>query len=594
MTDLPPPEPLFLPGDPDPAFATLHRPALDRAAGTAVLLSPPFGWEEVCSYRGLRQWATRLAQAGYPALRLTFPGTGDAGGDPWDPDRLRAWTASVAAAADLLRSEAGARRVTAVGLGLGGLVACLATAEGAAVDDLVLWATPSRGRSLVRALRAFSKLESAAFYEGLPAPPPVPEGDFDAGGFVLTAATLSDLEAVDLGKLQLPAPAGRRALLLARDGLAPDEALRERLVSLGVAVQTAAGEGYGDLTSHPQTATAPLAVMMTVERWLAEAPPGASDRTGEPASYPPVAAQAEIRVGDVAVRETALSIPQAFGQMAAILTEPLERPAGDTAVILLNAGAVRRTGPSRMWVEAARRWAAAGVLALRLDVEGIGDADGDGTSYRDDAALYTPAFVPQVLAAVDFLQARGVASRFVLGGLCSGAYWSFHAALQDSRISAVLLLNPRVLIWSDELAPARDMRALLTQRPSLSRIRRLATGPRLRAFTRWLAGAPLRLWRRLSTGQAPAAKTELALDAALERLVTSGTRTLLLFSDHEPLHDELERTGRLATLATRPNVVVEYVPVRDHTMRPTWSQNAARAAMDRVVLGSGPEEVSRG
>lgn len=581
MSDLPPPEPLFLPGDPDPAFATLHRPVLDRRVGTAVLLCPPFGWEEVCSYRGLRFWATRLALAGHPALRLTFPGTGDAGGDPRDPDRLRAWTASVTAAADLLRSEAGGGRVTAVGLGLGGLVACLAAARGAAVDDLVLWATPSRGRSLVRALRAFSKLESAGFYEGLAAPPAPAEGDLDAGGFVLTAETLAELEAVDLRQLQLPAPVGRRALLLERDGLAPDEALRERLVSLGVAVQTAAGDGYADLTSHPQTATPPLAVIATVERWLAEPPPVGTvspGRTAEPT------AGAEIRVGDGSVRDTALLIPAGFGQMAAVLAEPLERPAGDTAVILLNAGAVRRTGPSRMWVQAARRWAARGVPVLRLDVEGIGDANGDGSPYRDDAALYTPAFVPQVLAAVDFLQARGVAQRFVLGGLCSGAYWSFHAALADSRISAVLLLNPRVLIWSDELAPARDMRAVLTQRPSLSRIRRLATGPRLRAFTRWLAGAPLRAWRRLSTGQSAAAQTEVALDAALERLVASGTRMLLLFSDHEPLHDELDRTGRLATLAARPNVTVEYIPVRDHTMRPAWSQTAVQAAMDRVVL----------
>jgi alpha/beta superfamily hydrolase len=30
-----------------------------------------------------------------------------------------------------------------------------------------------------------------------------------------------------------------------------------------------------------------------------------------------------------------------------------------------------------MWVEASRRWAALGVATLRIDLEGIGDADGD-------------------------------------------------------------------------------------------------------------------------------------------------------------------------------------------------------------------------
>ena len=63
--------------------------------------------------------------------------------------------------------------------------------------------------------------------------------------------------------------------------------------------------------------------------------------------------------------------------------------------------------------------------------------------------------------------------RFMLGGLCSGAYWSFHAALLDERVPAVLLLNPRALVWDAGLGPGRDLRALFTQRPSLAKIRRL-------------------------------------------------------------------------------------------------------------------------
>jgi hypothetical protein len=296
------------------------------------------------------------------------------------------------------------------------------------------------------------------------------------------------------------------------------------------------------------------------------------------------------------VRETALVISASSVRLAAVLSEPVDDRADGLCVVLLNAGAVRRIGPSRLWVEAARRWAAAGVPVLRLDLEAIGDSDGDESPYRDDAALYSPKFVPQVIEAMDHLQAHGIAQRFVLGGLCSGAFWSFHSALRDPRVRAVMLLNPRALIWRSGLGPGRDLRALVTQRPSLSKIRRLATGPRLHAFLRWLAATPARVFRRLALRESEAAATERELDTELGRLVSSGRGVLLLFSAHEPLHEELARTGVLARLAAAPNVTVEYVDVRDHTMRPCWAQRELHAALDRALwretrpAGHGPAD----
>ena len=49
-------EPLYLDVDGTPAFCVLHRPE-GAARDTAVVFCPPFGWEEVCSYRVLREWA---------------------------------------------------------------------------------------------------------------------------------------------------------------------------------------------------------------------------------------------------------------------------------------------------------------------------------------------------------------------------------------------------------------------------------------------------------------------------------------------------------------------------------------------------------
>jgi dienelactone hydrolase len=592
MSDLPTPESRFLPCDPDPSFVTLHR-SVSSAPGTAVILIPPFGWDEISSYRSLRSWANRLAEAGFPALRLSLPATGDSGGSPRDADRLGAWTAAAGTSAAWLREVTGARRVVAVGIGLGGMIACLAAETGAPVDDLVLWATPARGRALVRQLRAFSKLERSQFYEGLGTPPPVPEDELEAGGFVLTAETLAALDGVDLGALTLPALEGRRALLLDRDGLAVDAALRERLEHSGVTVTIGAGDGFADMTSHPQTAGPPLGVIERMIGWLRAAPeierrrPAAPDGAAPDGAAPADCASPSTTLptgddGD-AVRETFLTIPASGVRLSAILAEPTA-PRGDgLCVVLLNAGAVRRIGPGRIWVEAARRWAAHGTPVLRLDLEAIGDADGDETPYRDDGAFYAASFVPQVLAALDALQARGAGDRFVLGGLCSGAFWSFHAALEDERVCAVMLLNPRALIWTAGLGPGRDLRAFLRQPFSASKIRRLATGPRLRAFVRWLAATPVRLLRRLWTPESESTAAGRRLEADLDRLLSSGKRMLLLFSSHEPLHDELAATGRLARAAAAPNATVEEIAVRDHTIRPGWAQRELHRALDGAL-----------
>src|SRR5271155_4300175 len=151
-----PVQPFYLqgPGTP-PFFALLHR-GVGTPRQTAVLLCPPFGWEDMCSYRIRREWAEHLAHTGHRALRIDLPGSGDSAGGPSDPGRLDAWTHAVDAAARWLRRDAGAAQVAVIGIGLGGMVSCRAALSGAPIDELVLWSASARGRTLLRELRAFS------------------------------------------------------------------------------------------------------------------------------------------------------------------------------------------------------------------------------------------------------------------------------------------------------------------------------------------------------------------------------------------------------------------------------------------------------
>jgi dienelactone hydrolase len=572
----------------DATFVTLHRAA--TASATAVILCPPFGWEEVSSYRPRRVWAQSLSRAGYCTLRVTLPSTGDSSGAVHDPARVAAWTAALEASAGWLRRETGARRIVAIGMELGGMLAYRCAAQGGEIDDLVLWATMSKGRALLRQFKAFSRLEAGQFFEGLAQPPALPPGDMEAGGFTLSAETVRDLEQLDLAALDLPEPARRRVLLLQRDGMAVDARLADHLAQMGVSVTTAPGPGYAGMTSHPQFAEPATEVFSAVARWIAETNPPAPPAIGPEArgaDAPDWVAMTRAELGepDAAWTETPVTITCPDGRLAAILVLPRHASSGGLCAVLLNAGAVRRIGPNRMWVETARRWAVRGVPTLRLDVVGIGDADGPAVGYPDDAGFHRPALIAQVRAALDVLQAEGVGDRFLLGGLCSGAYWAFQTSVADPRVCAAAIVNPRVLVWDTGVAPARHLRTLLTERPSLTRIRQVATPALVGALVRWLIvtavtwviGAPRRWLRR------HAEVPESDVDRLLTELIDSGKRALLMFSEREPLYGELVRAGRIARLQAAPNVTMERLSVTDHTLRPSWAQDRAQEALDRML-----------
>ncbi|MEA2126910.1 MAG: hypothetical protein QOI80_3692, partial [Solirubrobacteraceae bacterium] len=141
-------QPVYLSG----SVAGVLHPPLGPPTGLGVLLVPPFGWDDQSSYRPRRAWARALAADGHLALRIDLPGTGNSGGGPRDADLVAAWIAAVRSGVAALGTE----RTALIGLGLGGLVSL-----SVAVDDLILWGVPSRGRGALRELKAFGRLEAA-------------------------------------------------------------------------------------------------------------------------------------------------------------------------------------------------------------------------------------------------------------------------------------------------------------------------------------------------------------------------------------------------------------------------------------------------
>jgi glycosyltransferase involved in cell wall biosynthesis/pimeloyl-ACP methyl ester carboxylesterase len=564
------------------AFGLFHDRATGSPAGAPVLLLAPFGNADACSYRPRRDWAQRLAAAGHPTLRLDLPGAGDSPGGPRDPDRLAAWTAGVADAARWLAATTG-HRPTVLGIGRGGFVGWLAAAAGAPIGDLVLWTVPARGRAIVRELKMLSRMEEAGGAQD-----GVPDDALMSAGHLLSAGTIADLSAVDLTEWPLPAEARRRVLLLGRDGVAPDQRLTAALEAAGVPVTVGAGEGYGDLLRQPSEALTPLTTIALVADWL-DAAPAIEDDTN--AELPPSDTRAEMVVDGQAIEERPFPVQAGGLHLLGILSEPAPgRATADTFVVLLNAGALRRVGPNRMWLELARRWAARGVSVLRIDLARVDDLSGapedtERIGFYDLHAHYHGDLGTQLQETLTAVQEARRPARFVVAGLCSGAYWTFRALQEDSRVSAGILVNPAELFGGSLAAISRERDALLNiGSPALWR--KLLTGgvglARIRQLASIVSGATMTALRELPSRTRAAGGP---LHVALTNLAAADQRLTMIFTPDEPFRDQLAASGDLALLEADPRVEVTTLGdlPRAHTLEPLPLQRQTHAIVDAAI-----------
>ena len=584
--------PLYIGTGPERFFAFFHE--AEPSGGTAVLICAPFGWEDMCSYRIRREWAQQLAATGHPALRFDLPSSGDSAGDPADPGRVRAWTDAISAAAGWLHSQPGVERVAAIGIGMGGLLASRAALTGAPIDELVLWGVPSRGRALTRELTAFSRLEVASIGDpdaGEEHPSREPVEGLVANGYLLSPQTLADLQALDLDEITGECTV-RRALLLSRDGLSVDERLQPRLELAGVKVSVADGHGYGEMTVEPQDARPPTEVFALVEDWLGEGPRGGGAAAAARCGSEETLALSE---HGVELSERALFIDGPDGRLFGILTEPVG-PRRDLCAVLLNAGPQRHTGPNRMWVETARRWAARGVPCLRVDLAAIGDSDGDSSVIVHVASLYEDSYVEQVAAVMDGLRDRGLPDRFLLLGLCSGAYWGMHAALADERVESVVMLNPRAIVFDEfEYAMRRthELRERLLMGSTWRKVLRGDITPARHLETAKAIAARAR--ERAVPGARREKEEPRPIDSLFDGLRDRDQRVLMTLTGKEPLRKVFTDNGLFERLASWPNleVVLTGTSADTHTLTPPLAAaGGLRADRPRARDGAAAGQLS--
>jgi alpha-beta hydrolase superfamily lysophospholipase len=565
-------------GEELPAFGLYHAPPPANAQSTAVLFCAPFGWEDMGSYPVRRLWANRLADAGHPVLRFDLPGSGQSAGSPGDPEQLRNWLRSIAQAASWLRDAGHSSAVAAIGVGLGSLLALAAANDGAPIDDLVLWGLPSSGRALARTLRAFSQLQTDVAEADDPS---LPTGWLQSGGYVLSAETLADLSSLRSDGERVERL--RRALLLDQDGSALNPALIEQLRGVGVDVQSAQGPGYAAMLDSPERSLVPDTTIATVTAWLAtEDTP--TQRPAEP--VPPSRELLELEIDGASASERAFTVEHsATESMFGVLAEPDEASRKDICLICLPAWAERCTGPSRMWVEIARRQAARGVPALRIDLLSVGDSDGSRDLVRTTDSIWDPDRIVQVRQVMDALEVAGYGSHFLLVGLCSGGYWAQQAAAVDSRVDGVLSLNPSVspagqALLKDDAA----RRTLLILKPSWWR--KVVRGEvSIKGITTVRRGLQHRVATLLlrSPGRSSGTQEVTTFTTLLDRLQQRGARISLGLSALEPAAHQLQVEGITPHAEHLPVLRIHSFESTDHNLREVRDQHTIHELLDELV-----------
>jgi pimeloyl-ACP methyl ester carboxylesterase len=561
------------------AFAAFDRPDPDLPARAPVLVCAPWGWPELSSYRSRRNWGRRLADAGHPILRIDLPGVGNGSGTSRDPELGlgRAWVDGIGEAARWLRDQTGgSSAVTALGLGVGGLLALEAIAAGAPIDEVALWALPETGAAFVREARVFSRMQR--WSKSDEAGSPLPDGWVEAGGYVLNARTAEELKGMDPTALEL-APPLRRALVLGREVAEPSADLLTHLEDSGIDVTSGKGPGWELFISEPESSRPSPEVMAAVGAWLEEGEEGRS--AGGPVGSPTVVGRSvKFRWNGEEIREGFFSYPLPAGGGFGIVAEPTAGPTAPITAVFLSSAADRNIGPNRLWVEAGRNLAALGARAVRVDFDGIGESDGNGDRYIDESQFFQPEIGSEVTAILDQLEAEGHGEDFLLIGLCSGAYWSFRGAIDDSRVRGAVMLNTAAFRYRSTLFMERyghDWRILL--RPDLwARLVRGRLGIRkVGTFLRLLVArgkaqvAHLLRHRDGETETGP----DNSLQAEFDVLQKAGKQVALAFTAEEPLLREPTVVGALEQIERWPNISLVSLPVVSHAFAPTAAQDVA-------------------
>ncbi len=440
-----------------PLLGWLHTSNYRKHSNTGIVICPPLAVEYMNTYRSLRYVADYFALAGIPAIRFDYHGTGDSSGIEEDDNRLNDWLWSIQQAQTQLNVLTGCTKSGLFGFRMGATLAALAT-KSAPVDFLILWAALYSGKKYIREIKLLQKtsaIQTSSDDELL----------LEAGGMGYWAQTVNDLSNIDLTKT---VPQAKRILIIPRDEQTTDTKLLQAWQQCNLNVEQKNHPGSAQMLVDAHQTIVPHQSIQNIVHWVEDDIDKKSENSPFQLDKQPCEIHTDIehvngcnnaRQKQSRVRETLFNYG-AKNEYFAILTETKKSKESTLpTIILANSGANHRVGPSRLYVLIARELSLIGFRCLRIDVPGIGDSI--LSNHELENIEYISSSSKKILDVIKALENNSDTDKFILMGLCSGAYFSFHAALDltEKNIIESVLINPLTFYWdegmSEENSPTR-------------------------------------------------------------------------------------------------------------------------------------------
>lgn len=557
-------KPFWFGPDSSRMLAWYHEPQ-GAALACSVLLCAPFGHEYLVSYRAYRKLAGVLAKAGFPCLFFDYDGTGDSVESA--VPRVQAWRQSIISASAELRRISGISDVALFGLRTGGLLAA-SVAQDVGACAVMLLAPVVSGRAFVREQLSFARMSPLVASEDS-------RGKLteeEVVGYPFLKQTQQDLSALDLTKMDMPCP----CLVIERDDIPGQvKKLVDGWLLSGREVQVLNGAGYAAMmTQDAHSSEPPMALWDEVRDWLVPRFDTALGR--RPGKYDlPVSMRVEARFIEEVLQ---------FNGLVGVITAPSGRLPRKTGVVLTNIGTSHRVGNHLLYVHLARSLADLGYAVIRFDRAGTGYSCPAPGGVEND--VYAESGIDDVRSAMSCLQTRCPCTQFVLAGLCSGAYFSYHAAALDERVKGLVLINLHSFQWN-----AGDSLELRVRQTAKSTDFYLRSARQFETWLRMLRGevAVIRIGFALAKRKLSALRQLLiaGLIKAAGRVVLGSTveqtfrkmlkrrvRVLFVFgADDASIDIVASEVGRDGANLKKPKLVfAETVKGTDHTFTPLWAQ----------------------
>jgi predicted alpha/beta hydrolase len=411
--------------------------------------------------------ARALAREGFDVLRFDYRGCGESSGSP-EEFTFEDHAEDAAVAAVELERRAGVPCRGMLGLRLGAAVAARAAWATGREPLLVMWEPVADGArycgELLRTAMANELVDSGAA--------PRTRAEMEAAlsrnesvvvdGHPLTRGMFTSLATVDLAEggrptaspvliMQIDAgrarpprePLTRLRDAYARDGEADLQVVRAPPVWLRVKrYDWRPAELFGGTLEWVRARRGPLRRTLLGPGGREGGRPRIAERASARGRSP---SGVDCEGPDAGADERPVEFRVLGERVAGMAHVPREAAAGAPGVVMLAAGESCRT--SLFYVPLARRLAREGWPVLRFDPRGIGDSDGDlgcATLAEVFRKIQRGGFVPDCLAAVDFMERELGVGTSVLTGLCGGAITAVHAAARDPRIVGIAPLELRL------------------------------------------------------------------------------------------------------------------------------------------------------